>query len=129
MCCLTSLELDQYVATGTVRIMIAPQQPPTNFTREELTVEVLVNVSHRLLVLKRITPSTGPSTGFSPVYCPFDPIHWPVNRSAILPRETEREILIDNLLVRVHLIIEMSRPALRHGSLNSLFQVALYLPS
>ena len=41
----------------------------------------------------------------------------------------EREIFIGNLLVRVHLIIEMSRPALRHGSLNSLFQVALYLPS
>jgi len=41
----------------------------------------------------------------------------------------EREIFIDNLLVRVHLIIEMSRPALRHRSLNSLFQVALYLPS
>ena len=42
---------------------------------------------------------------------------------------SEREIFIANLLVRVHLIIEMSRPALRHGSLNSLFQVALYLPS
>ena len=42
---------------------------------------------------------------------------------------SEREIFIDNQLVRVHLIIEMSRPALRHGSLNSLFQVALYLPS
>ena len=41
----------------------------------------------------------------------------------------EREIFIDNLLVRVHFIIEMSRPALRHGSLNPLFQVALYLPS
>ena len=41
----------------------------------------------------------------------------------------EREIFIDNLLVRVHLIIEMSRPALRHGSLNSLFQSALYQPS
>ena len=41
----------------------------------------------------------------------------------------EREVFIDNLLVRVHLIIEMSRPALRHGSLNSLFQAALYLPS
>ena len=41
----------------------------------------------------------------------------------------EGEIFIDNLLVRVHLIIEMSRLALRHGSLNSLFQVALYLPS
>ena len=41
----------------------------------------------------------------------------------------EREAFIDSLLVRVHLIIEMSRPALRHGSLNSLFQVALYLPS
>ena len=37
----------------------------------------------------------------------------------------EREIFIDNLLVRVHLIIEMSIPALRHGSLNSLFQVAI----
>ena len=41
----------------------------------------------------------------------------------------EGEIFIDNLLVRVHLLIEMSRPVLRHGSLNSLFQVALYLPS
>ena len=50
-----------------------------------------------------------------------------VGRSGRCPEE--REILIDNLLVRVHLIIEMSRPALRHGSLNSLFQVALYLPS
>jgi hypothetical protein len=36
-------------------------------------------------------------------------------------------MFIDNLLVRVHLIIEMSRPALLHGSLNSNFQVALYL--
>ena len=41
----------------------------------------------------------------------------------------EREIFIDNLLVRVHLIIETSRPALRHGNLNSLFQAALCLPS
>ena len=48
---------------------------------------------------------------------------------AIGPCYAEREIFIDNLLVQVHLIIEMSRPALRHGSLNSLFQVALYLPS
>jgi hypothetical protein len=39
------------------------------------------------------------------------------------------KIFIDNLLVRVHLVIEMSRPDLHHGSLNSLFQVALYLPS
>ena len=37
-----------------------------------------------------------------------------------------REIFIDNLLARVHLIIEMCRPASRHGSLSSLFQVALY---
>ena len=49
-------------------------------------------------------------------------------RCAACPAFREREIFIDNLLVRVHLIIEMSRPALRHGSLNSLFQVALYLP-
>ena len=42
---------------------------------------------------------------------------------------TEREIFIDNLLVRVHLIIDMSRPALTHGSLNPLSQVALHLPS
>ena len=42
---------------------------------------------------------------------------------------TEREISIDNLLVRVHSIIEMSSLALRHGSLNSLFQLAFYLPS
>jgi len=46
-------------------VLIAPRQLwlPTNFTVEELTVEVLVNVSHRPLVLTRMTPSTGPSTG------------------------------------------------------------------
>ena len=52
-----------------------------------------------------------------------------------IPRATEREIFIDNLLVRVH--FDFSRPALRHGSLNSLFQArhthggttALQLPS
>ena len=43
--------------------------------------------------------------------------------------EREREIFIDNLLVRVHLIIEMSRPALRHGSLNSLFLSSLVFRS
>ena len=43
--------------------------------------------------------------------------------------DTERKCFIDNLLVRIHLIIEMifSRPALRHGSLNCFFQVVLYL--
>ena len=47
----------------------------------------------------------------------------------------EKEFFIDNLLVRIHTIIEMilvndfSKPALRHESLNSLFQVALYLSS
>ena len=41
---------------------------------------------------------------------------------------TEKKIFNDNLLVRIHLIIKMSRPALRHERLNSLFQVALYLP-
>jgi hypothetical protein len=50
-------------------------------------------------------------------------------RNRPIPASREREIFIDNLLVRVHLIIEMSRPALRNGTLNSLFQVALYLPS
>ena len=45
-------------------------------------------------------------------------------RSAADAQVREREIFIDDLLVRVHLIIEMSRPALRHGNLNSLFQVA-----
>ena len=44
----------------------------------------------------------------------------------LLMSGVEREIFIDNLLVRVHLIIEMSRPALRHVSLNFLCQVALY---
>ena len=51
------------VAAGTVRLQIAPKQPPTNFSFEELTVEVLVNVSHRQPFLKRMAPSTGPSTG------------------------------------------------------------------
>ena len=52
----------------------------------------------------------------------------PVHNGHPLPLR-EREIFIDNLLVRVRSIIEMSRPALRRGSLNSLFQVALCLPS
>ena len=43
--------------------------------------------------------------------------------AGIMPAR-ERDFFMDNLLVRVHLIIEMSRPALRHGRLNSLFQVA-----
>ena len=47
-------------------------------------------------------------------------------REARQTRLDEREIFVDNLLVRVRSIIEMSRPALRHGSLNSLFKVALY---
>ena len=34
----------------------------------------------------------------------------------------ERELFIDNLLVRIHL--DFGRPALRHRSLNSLPQVA-----
>ena len=50
-------------------------------------------------------------------------------RAGLLLHGVEREIFIDNLLVLVHLVIEMSRPALRHVSLNSLFQVALYLLS
>ena len=37
----------------------------------------------------------------------------------------ERQIFIDNLLVRVHLIIEMSRPALRHGSFEFPFSGSL----
>ena len=43
----------------------------------------------------------------------------------------ERELFIDNLLIRYPLNHrhDFSRPALRHGILNSLFQVALYLPS
>jgi len=44
--------------------------------------------------------------------------------------KAQREFFTDNLLVRIHLIIEnKNRPVLRHGSLKSLFQVALYLPS
>ena len=35
----------------------------------------------------------------------------------------KKEFSIANLLVRIHLIIEMSRPALRHGSVNSLPQL------
>ena len=53
---------------------------------------------------------------------------WPVVSKEV-SKVREREIYTDNLVIRVHFIIEMSRPALRHGSLNSLFQVALYLPS
>ena len=37
----------------------------------------------------------------------------------------ERDFFIDNLLVRIQMI---DGPALRHGSLNSPFQVALHLP-
>ena len=50
---------------------------------------------------------------------------------------TWRELFTDNLPVQIHFIIEMmiksSRlfvgPASRHGSVNSPFQVALYLPA
>lgn len=69
---LRKCSLEEYapvVAAGTARLQISPMQLPGNFTREELTVEVLVNVSHRQMVLKRITPSTGPSTG-EPSYFP-----------------------------------------------------------
>ena len=55
--------------------------------------------------------------------CPPPPLVLPEEHFAD-KGSREKEIFIDNLLVRVHLIIEMSRPALRHGSLNSLFQVA-----
>ena len=42
----------------------------------------------------------------------------------------QREFVVDNLLIRVHFIIEIfGGLASRHGSLNSLLQVALYLPS
>jgi len=43
----------------------------------------------------------------------------------------EKDFCIDNLLVRINLNHrdDFSRPALRHESLNSLFQVALHLPS
>jgi hypothetical protein len=40
-----------------------------------------------------------------------------VERNAI---RAEREFFFDNLLVRIHFIVEMTR----HGGLNSLFQVA-----
>ena len=44
--------------------------------------------------------------------------------------QAEREFFIDNLLVRIHFIIVMIRwTGLAPGSLNSLFQVALHLPS
>ena len=45
--------------------------------------------------------------------------------------EREQDFFSDSLLIRVHLVVEMIRfggPASRHGSYNSLFQVALYLP-
>ena len=49
--------------------------------------------------------------------------------SKVLQRE--REFFIDDLMVRIHLIIVMileDRPCAM-GVLNSLFQIALYLPS
>ena len=43
---------------------------------------------------------------------------------------SEREFLIDNLLVRIHSIIVMIRwSGLAQWELNSLFQVALHVPS
>ena len=42
----------------------------------------------------------------------------------------EREFFTDKLLVRIHFIIVMIRwTGLAHGSLNSLFPVALHVPS
>ena len=37
--------------------------------------------------------------------------------------QREREFFIDNLSVRIHLIIEKISIDLRHGSVNSLFQI------
>ena len=56
----------------------------------------------------------------------------PVSRESVSRERvlSEREFFLDNLLVRIPYIIVMtSGPASRHGSLNSLFQVALHLPS
>ena len=93
----------------------------------------------RLGIERRREGSTGQATtvGRCAATCYNVQIHkakhrcvFPVRHlAAWTPLQGEREIFIENLLVRVHLFIEMSRPALRHGSLNSLFQVALYLPS
>jgi len=74
--------------------------------------------------------ATEESDSSSPKWPPFTPPsapHATPERWAMACRE--REFFIDNLLVRIHLIVEMifSRPALRHGSLNSVSQVALYL--
>ena len=59
----------------------------------------------------------------------MDPGVWLAGRVA--GAGAEREFFIDNLVVRIHLIIEMilvDRPR-AIGVLDSLFQVALYLPS
>ena len=46
------------------------------------------------------------------------------------PQPGQREFCIDNLLVRIHFIIEIIWwTGVSHGSLNSFSQVALYLPS
>ena len=51
----------------------------------------------------------------------------PGDRCAVEEEHVEREFFIDNLMVRIHSIIVMvlvDQP-LRHGILNSLFQIAL----
>ena len=53
--------------------------------------------------------------------------HWPAAAPPPIPGRG-RTTFMDTLLVRVPLIIKLGRPPLPHGGLNSLFQVALYLP-
>ena len=81
---------------------------------------------------------TAPSLSFPAKSCHLDIIRLHVDIIRVhvnfwkvdILRERERVFVIDNLQVRIHLVIEMSfsRPALRHWNLNSFFKVALYLP-
>ena len=63
---------------------------------------------------------------------PYDRLEWLRDMNPELSRRcSEREFFIDNLLVRIPFNhrYELSRPALRHGSLNFHLEVALHLPS
>ena len=88
--------------------------------REVRSLHLYLSLSRALSL--SLSPSLPPS--FLPLFLSLS-----LGLRAISSRQVEREIFLDKLLVRVHLIIKVSRPALRHGSLNSLSRVALYLPS
>ena len=103
-----------------ISLPINQRQHRTLHIQKDVLPHAVGSVSAALASMPTLTPSSDPLTV---------PTQRGVLEQGLRERKAERNICLDNPLVRVHLIIEMGRPALRHGNLNSLFQVSLYLSS